>query len=108
MNEYIFHQNTHTSIYECDTCKVTFKKREAVINHMEKHRELSNNGLQESSFVCVLCGSMFPDENTFRLHTDLKHYKKYACHYCGRTYRAVLGLEKHIAKHEMYLNQDTK
>ncbi|XP_063835501.1 zinc finger protein 260-like [Ostrinia nubilalis] len=97
-----FHIQTHTNIYRCDICTVTFKKRDAIINHMKEHAVIRHISSDDAEYVCMQCGMILADEKSLLNHTNANHYKKYACYYCGRVYKGKVSYDKHIEKHEMY------
>ncbi|XP_053620543.1 zinc finger protein 2-like [Plodia interpunctella] len=99
--EFRQHLKTHTNVHQCELCDTIFHKRETMIAHIKWHESKMNT---DANYVCKVCGEITNSEEELQEHSDKKHYKNYTCYYCGRMYKGKISFDKHIEKHEKYLN----
>ncbi|CAG9132968.1 unnamed protein product [Plutella xylostella] len=102
---YRTHLLMHTNVYICDTCGVSFKKRDTIIAHLQRHRTCNHFNRTDGAQICEVCGQILLSD-TQQEHYDKAHEKKYTCYYCGRSYKGGGSFEAHIRKHEEHSAND--
>ncbi|XP_065082094.1 zinc finger protein 431-like [Ochlerotatus camptorhynchus] len=76
--------------YPCDTCSMTFKRKDIRDNHQRSHKN-------EYHFSCNLCDKKFKDSAALRRHRIEVHDKvRHSCDHCGYVCLTRSKLRDHI------------
>lgn len=88
------HEGRVSPVFQCDMCKVTYKIKQMLINHIRSKHE------GEKRYKCAQCRKGFNDTkslyNHILLHTGRKPYQ---CEYCNISFRRKDSRDHHRRKH---------
>ncbi|XP_049884131.1 zinc finger protein 816-like [Pectinophora gossypiella] len=110
------HMIRHTDqsgTYECEICKVRFKKKHALRNHMASHvqkfscrqctyvttrrhaAKLHEDYHNGTRYQCPHCQEDFSKFSTYMSHIRIKHPSDIVCELCGHSFISAKGLGLH-------------
>ncbi|XP_055613785.1 uncharacterized protein LOC129760208 [Uranotaenia lowii] len=89
------HLLMHRKPYKCEHCDRHYSVTAALdlhvqMAHPEKHPKLEPH-------FCEICGGEFPTKLVLQYHQQREHKKGYDCHTCGKSFKALQPLKRHIA-----------
>lgn len=88
-----YHKNVNNE-FVCDLCNLSFKTRNAVYSHIQKHLG--------QKFLCNICGKCLSDRNNLTKHHKTVHLKEknYQCPTCEKRYDSSYRLRIHQNSHQ--------
>lgn len=90
---------------ECTICNAKLKHERILMKHLKQIHKIDNSkkGPQPFERVCVKCGRVFTNKNTFYDHVRIKHARdpkkfRVTCEICQATFNKRYTLLQHIAR----------
>ena len=89
-------------MYECTTCKATFRKRHSLLYHNREHHALPGG------YSCPHCGQTFGQKCNMFQHMDTHSNARTHVCVCGKSFRHRPTLVKHNKTCQTYLDKAPK
>lgn len=105
---FVYCKKQRNKMYECTSCKRTFKKRKLFFEHLKRKHRMNikyKKNHQVEDYICYFCNKKYQKKNDIENHiVEHMGLGVYHCDLCGSGFKKILHLRKHI--YRVHLEKD--